>query len=275
MKKIIYPLISALAFTIILIACQKDDDSTTPVKSNDLPENSTLRIHLTDARGDYKAVYVDVKEIEVNYTDINNTNPGWVKMDSMYAGVYDLIKLSNGLDTLLGSLALPAGRLNQIRLVLGDKNSVVLKSLDSIPLSTPSAQQSGLKISVTDSILAGITYNMTLDFDAGKSVVQAGKSGKYNLKPVIRAYFTATSGAIKGNVIPNSFTTAAVAIKGTDSIGTYTNSNGDFLVQGLIPGTYDVYLVPGSSSGYKDTLITGVGISTGSVADIGSIQLQQ
>lgn len=268
-----YGLIS-LALALSFFSCKKDEDSsTTPSNSNPKAKTGILEVNLTDARGDYKAVWIDIEDVEFNFTD--SASSGWSSLNGLNPGMYDLLKLSNGLDTLLGTAVLPPGKVNQIRLILGMRNYVVLKgSGDSIAMNTPSAQQSGLKININDSLKAGITYSITLDFDAGKSVVKAGKSGKYILKPVIRAFSTATSGAIKGNAQPDSVSIAAMAIQGTDTFGTYTDSTGGFLIQGLDAGTYDVYLDPGSLSSLGDTMISPVTVITGTVTDIGTITLQ-
>ena len=52
-------------------------------------------------------------------------------------------------------------------------------------LKTPSAQQSGLKLKTNFTIEEGETTNLVADFDACKSVVVAGQSGQYILKPVV------------------------------------------------------------------------------------------
>lgn len=259
---------------IIFYGCRKDEAEIIDAKGLEVdtvvPETSNVRVFLTDAPGDYKAVYIDIQDVQVKSTD---TTKGWVSLDSIQTGIYDLLKLSNGLDTLLGNAMLPAGKLSQIRLILGSNNSVVLKNNDSIQLKTPSAQQSGLKLQLNDSLIAGVTYDIILDFDACKSVVKAGKSGKYNLKPVIRTITKANSGAIAGIVMPDSLTIAAIGILGPDSSGTYTDASGAFLIRGLAPGTYSVFVDPGSGSGLSDTLISNVTVSIGTVTNVGKINL--
>jgi hypothetical protein len=54
-------------------------------------------------------------------------------------------------------------------------------------LKTPSGQQSGLKIPVNVVVPEGQLAHVVIDFDACKSVVKAGKSGQYLLKPVLSA----------------------------------------------------------------------------------------
>ena len=53
-------------------------------------------------------------------------------------------------------------------------------------LKVPSGYQTGIKIVKGFSIAVSQTTELLLDFDAAKSVVQAGKSGKWLLKPTIK-----------------------------------------------------------------------------------------
>lgn len=58
-----------------------------------------MQVYLTDAPGDYEAVYIDIRGIEVN--TINDTFLGWVGLRHIQPGVYDLLTLVNDKDTLL------------------------------------------------------------------------------------------------------------------------------------------------------------------------------
>ena len=81
----------------------------------------------------------------------------------------------------------------------------------------------------------GVTYTITLDFDAARSVVKQG-NGSYSLKPVIRALSEATSGAIKGAITPFESQPAVFAIIGSDTVATaYTDEFGKFLIRGFQP----------------------------------------
>ena len=77
-----------------------------------------------------------------------------------------------------------------MRLVLvRNENSVVLSTTPpnhtEIPLDTPSAVQSGIKLVNEFDVPSGQRVDLLLDFDACKSIVKTG-SGKYILKPVIK-----------------------------------------------------------------------------------------
>lgn len=101
-------------------------------------------------------------------------------------------------------------------------------------------KKSGLKLQINTEIEAGKHYTVLLDFDAARSIVKADNTGKYNLKPVIRTIVELQKGAIEGKISLTESSTAVFAITGQDTIGTYTDASGAFLIQGLAAGTYDL-----------------------------------
>lgn len=248
-------------FTILglsLFSCSEDS------------KNSRLEIRLTDAPGDYEEVNIDIQEVKV-HVDEGEQNSGWKSLD-VNAGVYNLLELTNGIDTLLGSIELPAGRISQVRLVLGNNNSIKVDG-QMHELKTPSGQQSGLKVNVHATLLEGITYTVLLDFDVARSVVKAGASGNYNLKPVIRAITEATSGAIIGTVSNPAATPAVYAIVGTDTVGTsFANEEGKFMIKGLAAGTYTISFSP--AEGFVISDIEGVLVTNGVVTDLGVVLVE-
>lgn len=219
---------------------------------------------MTDSPGDYDKVNVEIIGAEV-HSDVNGWTPLQVK-----TGIYNLLDLTNGKDTLIADGQVAVGKVSQIRLILGNQNSVVYQG-NTYPLETPSAQQSGLKLQVHAELVAGVNYSMLLDFDADKSIVQTG-SGKYILKPVIRVISKSIDGAIKGIVLPLAANPAVYAISGTDSFSTYADTvNGSFFIGGLYNSTYKVVILP--KSPYRDTAVYNVNVNLGQVTDIGSITL--
>lgn len=259
MKKSI---IILLGIGLLLAGCSKNNSSG---------NTAHLQVKLTDAPGDYKAVNVDVKEVQINRT--TDSTSGWESVPNLNAGVYNLMALTGGADTLLGTLDLPAGTISQVRLILGTNNTLTLKDGSTVSLSTPSAEQSGLKLNIHQTLTEGITYKLLLDFDAGRSVVSAGNSGKYNLKPVIKASFEAESGAIKGELTPEAVFPVMAVSSANDTTNTYSDTTGVFLFKGMAAGTYTVTINPG-----VDTLNvvtkSNVSVTKGVVTDLGSISLK-
>ena len=233
----------ALLFSCLLFfSCQKNDNISS--------DKARLQVRLTDSPDpNVKEVWIDVKEVLINMGDTS-----WITLAGAHPGVYNLLDFTNGKDTVLADAEIPAGNISQIRLLLGDDNFVMTNSGDKMDLTTPSAQQSGLKVQVNKTVTGGLLYRLILDFNAGKSIVKAGNSGKFILKPVLRILsFVPSGGNIKGVVIPDSVKTAIYAINGIDTVAsTYTDtSNGNFWFGDIPAGSYSLSYVPADTT-YKN-----------------------
>lgn len=272
MKNIKIYVLSFLVITFLslfFVGCNKD--------SSDNSQNSVMTVRLSDAPGDYKQVNIDVRDIMIK-SNSNVDDQGWVSIGNLPAEgkIYDLLTLTGGVSALLADKVVPSGYLGQVRLLLGDKNTVVLKDGTSRPLNTPSAQQSGLKLNLNQTLTAGATYDFLLDFDVANSIViQAGASGNYNLHPVVRVLTTATSGVIKGtvtNIVIAKQVLASVVV-GTETISAYANAEGVFQLNGIPSGTYTVTLTPDPTSGLIVKTIPSVIVVNGAITNMASISL--
>lgn len=253
--------LSILTLVFIGFASCSDDDN-----SNNKDGNAKLALRLTDAPGDYEAVLIDVEDVEIKY----NGNQEDLVLD-IESGVYDLLELTAGVNVLLFDDEVPAGKISQIRLVLGDRNTIVVDG-KILPLSTPSAQQSGLKINVHQNLEPGIVYDFILDFDVDKSIVAQGNGG-YSLKPIIRAITTAESGAISGNLLPNDVLALVTATNEDIEVSTYTNSEGNFLLSGVPNGVYTVTIQPDVALEIPPIVLDNVTAIKGEVTKLGEINL--
>jgi hypothetical protein len=248
----------------VFIACKKNNGGD---------GSGRLKVYLTDDPGDYEAVYIDVKDVQINVS--GDTTNGWQSLSGVNAAAYDLLKLVNDDDTLLADAFIPSGRLHQLRLILGTENYVKVQGTNElIKLETPSAQQSGLKLNIQQDIQDGILYTITLDFDVSKSIVRTGNN-KYMLKPTIRTILNAVGGSVKGVVIPKTFQSAVYAIQGVDTVAsTYTDNTGGYLIRGLTAGTYDVFYRP-TDILYKDSLRKNISVQFNTVTKVDTTFLHQ
>ncbi len=244
-----------------------DDDA-----NNDTPQGtSQVKVRMTDAPGDYDAVFVEVVDVKVKAGN-GSGEDGWVSLGNVNAGVYNLLELTGGVSVLLADHAIPSGYLGQIRLILGDDNTVVIDG-ESHPLNTPSAQQSGLKLQINQTLLPGVTYDFLIDFDVERSVVVAGNSGNINLHPVLRLTTQAASGAIKGTIGNIGLQAiASVNVNGT-VVNAHTDANGVFVLHGLPEGMYQVTITPAILSGLGIEIVQNVSVTNGQVTNIGTLLL--
>lgn len=257
MKKIIFIVFVSLLISA-LYGCESD------------PQNAKIEVWLTDAPGDYDEVNVEITGVDIHVGE-GNDESGWRTLQ-IKQGRYNLLELTNGIDTLLGTIEIPAGKISQVRLKLGNENDLRIDE-QVFDLSTPSAQQSGLKLQVNQVLTEGITYKILLDFDAAKSIVTKGNGG-FSLKPVIKTITEATDGAIKGIVEPKEASPAIYAILGSDTVSTtYADSTGHFLIRGLSAGSYNVVFLPAAT--YQVATQENVMVTIGNVTNLGNVEIEQ
>jgi len=160
-----------LVCSVFIISCSKDENSS---------GSSTLQLRLTDAPTALDSVFVDIQQVRVKMQD-DSTDNGWIDLNTN-AGIYNLLQLQNGVDTLLATGTLASGTVKEIRFILGSQNRVVASGV-SYPLTIPSGSESGLKIKVSKKLNATLE-TLLIDFDAALSVRQEGNG--YKLRPVLK-----------------------------------------------------------------------------------------
>lgn len=211
----------------------------------------TLSVSLTDSTDDlYRAVYVTINEVQVCrndnigpsdddsdndvVSDDNSSDNGcsWKTLDPpdgmQFPKTYNLLDLVNGVTEAIGSGEFSAGQYNQVRLIIGNSpelennllgkphpeaNYVILKdgANTTEPLKIPSGFQTGIKLVHPFTVGEGEIKELVLDFDASRSVVKAGNSGKYILKPTIKVHEEEDKIDIGGTVTDDAGTPAPLA----------------------------------------------------------------
>ncbi len=182
-------------------------------------DNGTLSVGLTDApTEDYSAVYVTIDSVMVHLNpEAEEADGGWLEVATPQR-TYNLLDLTDGVVEGLGAGPLAAGSYTQIRLIIGSTpddqpnllchphpfaNYVIDADDQEIhELKVPSGPQTGLKIVCAGQceVVPNQTTELILDFDAAASVVVAGNSGNYNLKPTIKLVSTDSFTLISGTV---------------------------------------------------------------------------
>ena len=253
----------ALLPTLALTGCDSSGSST---------ETGTMRVLMTDAPANYESVTIDLQGVRIHRSaDAEIDESGWIDIMTEPERI-DLLSLVNGNVALLGELDLEPGEYNQMRLILGDANEVVVDG-ETIPLDTPSAQQSGLKLNIDSEITEGGLFSLLLDFDASRSIVQAGASGKFILKPVIRTVSLEATGSIQGDIIPAEAQPWVYAIADQDTLaGTRADETGSFLLIGLPSGTYQVSVEPNEDQ-YEHEVISNVEVVSDATTELDTINI--
>ncbi len=252
------------AFALALVSCGgggSSGGSPTPGSST-----STLSVSLVDGPfrttgGTVTAVNIALAKVEAVGT--NGTQTIATYTPAQQINLLNYTSQSSALQ--LGSASIPAGQYQQLRLVLDVSNanstSVVINGT-TYPLTIPSATgpagfsnatsidsgdgpgTAGIKVNVGLNAQAGQVYGFVIDFNAAESIVSAGASGKYLLKPVLIATAQSLAGSIAGVVKNNAGTTVVANAQvvaqqnGTTINSGVTDANGNYQINALPVGTY-------------------------------------
>lgn len=264
MKKFTIFTLFTFLFAIIFNSCDNPSTSSEP---------GTLRVSMTDSPVNYDAIYIDVQEVLVNKNqETEEEDNSWEVLNDEQMTI-NLLDLTNGKLEVLGIAELPPGTYHQIRLVLGENNQIVIDG-ETHKLTTPSAQQSGLKLNITAEVESGQVYHLLLDFDTSRSIVVADITGTYILKPVIRATNFENTGAISGRVEPSEAMPWVYTIAGDDTVsGTHANTEGEFMMIGIPNGTFQVSVKP-SAEGFHSAVLSNIEVTASDTTVLNMIALE-
>lgn len=246
---------------ILMMGC-----SNAPTSS---PEEGQIRLILVDSPADFEEVNIVVTKVEVHAAD-SDTMSGWITLNDTTA-TYDLLKLTNGVNSILGDKMLPVGKYTQIRLSIGTGSNVVI---DGVTYGLDISSATGLKLNHNFDIEKGKLYLLTLDFDADRSI-KLTNDNQYKLQPVLRVVANVVSGSISGIISPKAIRSTITAIVGVDTVSTVSDTtNGSFMLVALPAGSYDITIAPMDMS-YSDTIITNVIVMAEENNDIGIVILSE
>lgn len=266
---------SLLIAGIFFGGCGGSDDG-------DSSSSGTLSLSMTDAPlidENVTGVYIKVTGIEYHH------DGNWESADDFIAPeTFNLLDLTNGKTIDLGDLVLPAGEYTQLRFLLDAPEDSSAKTDSAcqlefngdynVSLYVPSDSQTGFKSTGNFTIEANAQISVTADFDVRKSIVSAGNSGKYLLKPTIRLVVNEHSGEINGTVtdLPeasevvvyaylddtydNDFEPDSDSIRFSQSVTSndVNLSDGSFTLAFLAEGTYDLVFASYESSQFSSVL---------------------
>jgi hypothetical protein len=218
-------------------------------------EQGQVRVRLVDAPGDYQALHLDVRRVEIHRD--GGGDGGWIVLGTPNVQV-DLLTLTGGVSaTLVDGATIPAGKYTQLRLVLGPQNTVTLADGTVHDLTVPSGQRSGVKLTVNFVVEPNTTRDVLVDLDAHRSVFvhETGASEKYILRPTVRGVDVLATGAIAGKLtdrasgagLPGVLVTAQTSVAGEPTIvrAAVTGADGSYVLDLLdAGGTYHVVSQP-------------------------------
>jgi hypothetical protein len=219
----------------------------------------------------------NVSEVVISISNVEVSGPnGWEIVKEYETPVsINLLELQGGETFFIEEADLTAGDYGQVRLGLAqsieemDPAHYIKFTDESITeLTIPSGNQTGYKIVGGFTIPDGGVTSVIIDFDVRKSVVKAGNSGKYILKPTLRLLEDSNVGAIEGsiegdyegNLVVYAYENGAYAESETEVNGegiifanattsANVNAEANYSLSFLSAGTYDIIVAEFNEQG--------------------------
>lgn len=188
---------------VVSVSAGEPDPEVTITTTDPVDENtqSSFSLRLTDAPLD------GVTKVVIQFSGVQILGDNEIKSTTftfVTPQTIDLLQLQGAKTAvLLNEVPIEVGTYSEIRLFTSSDNSAsyVETSDGGIhELKIPSGSSSGLKLKGEVTVTTQRDSAYIIDFDLLKSVVKAGNSGKYNLKPVLRLISDSTVGHISGMV---------------------------------------------------------------------------
>ncbi len=287
----------ALLSAAIVTACNKENSNSSAtipagqqkvmVSLNDDPVPNVTSV-IVDIR--FVEVKVDTGEMhhEDSYYDVDHEGDDdhhvgeedhhgdqFGKWDtvSITPGLYDLLKLKNGTDTLIASGFSHIGKITKIRITLGTNNSISIDSTTNTPLPICDASPyvyANIRSNSIDSIGGG-QYLIRLDFNVAKSI--ENEDGKYCLRPRLKSYCEKNSGNVEGKVLPREAHAKVMVFNSADTAYAIPEDEGEFKVRGLSEGNYSVLYM--ATAPYQDATLLNIQVQKGMETKLPTITLHQ
>jgi len=243
------PILSTLAALtaalLLSLGCGSRNDESAP------SSQGSVSVTLVDGpTTEYKAINLNIQSVQVHQSSTAGES-GWITVATPNKTV-DLLKLQGGVvESLVAAQTLEAGSYQMLRLVLGPGNTLTLADGSVVALTVPSGQQTGIKIPLNFTVIAGTTADVWIDFDGAHSihVVQTG-SGSYMLRPVVHGYMHVATGSVSGTLTGPAGIPLAGAVVMAESVDASGNVTLLRSALSTATGAYTLNLLPIGQSFY-------------------------
>jgi len=283
------------AALFFVFSCNKNNSSGS--NPNIPAGKSQVSIYMMDDPIQYTKVLIDIRQVVVEVdtgakqTDSDRDDQwddnfcGWHRTKenssviwdtlNITPGVYDLLQLRNGTDTLLANGLIPSGKILKVKITLGSDNTVYTDSTTHYPLEVfgPSPTFTINVRRVNVNAASSNDFQLWLDFNLQRSIFFW--NGEFLLKPYIVVFNDQVQARIKGQALPLRKVALITAVSNNnDTLYAIPNwFDGDYLIRNAPAGTYSINFK--GRDGYKDTTITNISVTAGQTTKAPTVTLHQ
>lgn len=275
-----------------LVSCNKSGSSN---NANIPPGKTQVSLYMMDGPALFDSVLIDVRQVavEVDTASRESDNDDQGQWDDGYCGrgrdgsdksviwdtlnitpgVYNLLALRNGTDTLLASSLITTGKVLKIRITLGNDNRVYTDSTTSYPLEV-FGPNPYFTVNVRRTDVATVSNNqlsMWLDFNLARSIFFW--NGAFLLNPYIVVFNDRDMAKIEGTVLPDGAGALVTAYTATDTLYAVPFGDGEYKFRNVPTGTYSLDFK--GLDGYQDTTISNIVVDSMKVVHVPTVTLHK
>ncbi|GGB04962.1 DUF4382 domain-containing protein [Puia dinghuensis] len=283
------------AAVLLFFACNKQNSSNS--NPNIPAGKSQVNMYMTDGPGDFFKVLIDIRQISIEidtaskqkdadhddewddnfdgeHRDADHKSVIWDTLN-IKAGVYDLLALRNGVDTLLATGVFPTGKIVKIKITIGSDNTVYIDSTNHFTLHFPGSDSTHTftinvrREDVDD--LSDNDFKMWIDFNVDRSIFFG--DGEFFLEPFLQVFNDETGAKVYGTVLPEGEGALVTGYMGTDTIYAIPFDEGSYKFRNVPTGTWSFNFK--GRDGYKDTTITGIKVDSMASVKLPTITLHK
>jgi hypothetical protein len=285
-----------ISVTLLILACNKEMGLSNGNTGNQVPAGKEkISVVLMDGPVQFDSVLIDIRQVAVEVdTAQNQGNPDnpifwdfnffgfgrnrsnqsviWDTL-SITPGIYDLLQLRNGVDTLLATGIVTPGKILKVRVTLGSDNTIYTDSVTSYPLVVfgPNPYfDINVRRDDVDSV-NNSEFKLWLDFNLHRSIFFW--NGEFLLSPQITVFNDQMMGRVEGFINPPGAAALVELYNRTDTVYAVPGWGGNYLVRGVNAGVYSIAVT--GHHGYNDTTINNITVNDGETTRVPNINLHK
>jgi hypothetical protein len=285
--------IAGVTAVLFIFACNKSNSSNT--NANIPKGQSQVSLYMMDGPVQFDSVLIDIRQVVVevdtatpqnspdNPNQWDNSYCGWGRGPSnkslvwdtlsITPGIYNLLALRNGTDTLLASSLITSGKILKTRITLGNDNKVYTDSTTSYPLEVfgpnPYFTINVSRVDVAD--VSNNEFKIWLDFNLSRSIIFW--NGGFLLNPYITVFNDMKMAKIQGTVLLRGAGALVTAYSGTDTLYAIPFWNGQYQFRNVPTGSWSINFK--GQGGYQDTTISDIVVDSLKLVKIPTITLHK
>jgi hypothetical protein len=285
--------LAGVAAVLVFFACNKSNSSSS---NPNIPKGqSQVSMYMMDGPINFYKVLIDIRQVtvEIDTATTQNAQDEDDQWDGDYCGyhrttsnksviwdtlnitpgVYNLLDLRNGTDTLLASGLYPTGKILKIRITLGSDNTVYTDSATYYPLDVFGSNPY-FTINVSRTNVDNVSNNefkIWLDFNLARSIYYW--SGTYYLKPYIEVFNDMSSAKVEGTVLPPGAGALVMGVNGADTIYAIPFWGGNYQFRNVPAGSWSFTFK--GMNGYQDTTISNIAVDSTKTVTLPKITLHK